>query len=208
MRTDILSCFASKMINSGHSREDTKKILVNGVTKYLLLVACSEKPENDKRHKPLYVGKEYRASDRQLKKFMAKMTWFRKKRECEEEGIGSESNCKEEVENSNAVAGERGKRDPTWRDGLGKSWELDSVQQRNVGNLNYSSLLQVPSTKGARLLRVLIRQESTIARISGYNVKMCKKSGNPFARLFQRVYTPKVCHWSDCPTCKNTPTNK
>ena len=52
-----------------------------------------------------------------------------------------------------------------------------------------SSLLQVPSTKGARLLRVLIRQESTIARISGYNVKMCKKSGNPFARLFQRVYT-------------------
>ena len=76
-RTDILSKFASKMVNSGHSVGETKKVLVKGVTKYLFLLDNSHRPRNDANFRPLYVGKDYLAPERQLKKYMAKMNWFR-----------------------------------------------------------------------------------------------------------------------------------
>ena len=36
-------------------------------------------------------------------------------------------------------------------------------------------------------------------------MKIIDKSGITSARLFQRVSSPRTCHWIDCPTCKNTP---
>ena len=46
-RSDIQSKFSNKMINSGHSRLETKKTLVKGTTKYLLLIECSMIDQND-----------------------------------------------------------------------------------------------------------------------------------------------------------------
>ena len=43
----ILSIFAQKMINSGHSLSSTQYILVHGVIKYLELVRCSKLSADD-----------------------------------------------------------------------------------------------------------------------------------------------------------------
>ena len=64
--------------------------------------------------------------------------------------------------------------------------------------------MQLPSTKGGRLIKELIKMESTLARMSGYCVKYVEKSGTQLARLFPRVFTPPKCHWPECPTCENT----
>ena len=58
-RTKILDKLTNKLINSGHSVAETKKILVQGATKYVFLIECSEKDKNDPNYRLLYLGKEY-----------------------------------------------------------------------------------------------------------------------------------------------------
>ena len=43
-RAEILSTFAKKMVNSGHSCEEARRIIVKGVTEYLFLLENSRKP--------------------------------------------------------------------------------------------------------------------------------------------------------------------
>ena len=74
--------------------------------------------------------------------------------------------------------------------------------------MEYSTLLQVPCTRNGRLAKAMIQQETNLARMSGYNVKIIEKPGTPLARLFQRIYTPETCHWNDCPACLNCPEGK
>ena len=72
-----------------------------------------------------------------------------------------------------------------------------------MGGREFSSLVQVPSTKDAKLLKALIKLETKLAGITGYNVKITEKPGIPLARLFQRTYSPESCHWLNCPVCVN-----
>ena len=68
----ILLNFAQKMVNSNHSVESTRIILVHGVTKYLkMLKLCKLSPE-DPNYRPLHFGKHDRSYARRLKKFMSK----------------------------------------------------------------------------------------------------------------------------------------
>ena len=111
------------------------------------------------------------------------MVWFKKNEESELD------DSKEHV------------RHGSWRDNLKGVWRESEPGQKNVNGLKYSSLLQVPSTRGARLLKSLIKQEESLARVTGYNVKLVEKAGTPLARLFQRVYVPQYCHGEDCHPC-------
>ena len=54
----ILTTFAQKMVNSGHSVSSTQYTLVHGVIKYCELVRRSKLPENDPNFKPLYCSRE------------------------------------------------------------------------------------------------------------------------------------------------------
>ena len=73
----ILSNFAQKLVNSGHSQFSTKVFLVQGVTKYLYRVKLSKLPRDHPQFRPLYLAKEYKESQRQIDKYCAKMDWFR-----------------------------------------------------------------------------------------------------------------------------------
>ena len=73
IKQKILSKYAQKLINSGHSEMSTKIILVQGVTKYLYKVGLSKLNKSDKRYAPLYLSKHYREGERQIDKHMAKM---------------------------------------------------------------------------------------------------------------------------------------
>ena len=59
------------MINSGHEQQETKQMIVKGTAKYLHLLECSELNEEDPEYKPLYIGKEYDESNRQVEKYVS-----------------------------------------------------------------------------------------------------------------------------------------
>ena len=67
-RQKILSKFAAKLINSGHSRKSSRILIVQGVTKYLDNVRLSKLPEVHKFYRPLYLSKEYKQPERQIEK--------------------------------------------------------------------------------------------------------------------------------------------
>ena len=304
------------MINSGHTAEESKRLIVKGVAKYLYLRECSEKSQENHEYKPFYLCKEFHESDRQVAKYMAKMGWYRckenntptldcpvmsmereelsracpakspvlhgidepepnciynkpracpaksfqlhgvdepepsytysKSRACPAKSpqlqyreepepdriqynpracpakspevqctdgsnpgqvlhkpracpaklprLGSDSNNKKDI---SAVRKEK----EGWKKRLVGVWGSGSNSQRNVEGMQFSSILQVASSKGGRLIKKLVEAESSLAELSGYNVKIVEKSGTQLSRLFKRVFTNKNCHWGECPAC-------
>ena len=67
--------------------------------------------------------------------------------------------------------------------------------------MDFSSVLQVPNTKDAVLQKNLIKEESKLARISGYNVRIVESSGVQLIRLFPRTFKRASCHWTNCEVC-------
>ena len=68
--------------------------------------------------------------------------------------------------------------------------------------MKFSSIMQVPNTRDAKLLNMLVELEPEMATISGYHVKMTESSGVPLSRLFQRTPYRLRCHWEACPACE------
>ena len=56
-------------------------------------------------------------------------------------------------------------------------WAGAKSLQRKVKGMEYTSVLQVPSSKGSKLLIKLSRREPKIAKVVGYNIKLTEKSG-------------------------------
>ena len=77
VKQEILSRFANKLINSGHSLKSTRIILVQGITKYLYKVRLDNLDPCSPKYKPLYLDKSYNEDERQVYKYMSKMTWFK-----------------------------------------------------------------------------------------------------------------------------------
>ena len=92
----------------------------------------------------------------------------------------------------------------SWRSKLHGCRRSSSFSHRRVKGMDFSTIVQVPSSRGGRLMKELVRKESQFAKLTGYNVQVIEKSGTQLALLFQRVYTPRVCHWTDCPACAYT----
>ena len=178
-KQEILSVFGQKLINSGHSRKSARIILVQGVIKFLWKLGRSTLPEDDPKYKPLYLAKEYCEEERQITKYQARMNWFRRKRTEKDERDDDES----------------------WRDNLKGVWRGSITSQRLALKTGFSTVLNVPNTKGAVLANKLIENEFKIAKMSRYNVKIIEMSGVQLIRMFQRVYAPKTCHWQNCPVC-------
>ena len=64
----ILSTFAQKMLNCGHSINGTKLVLFHGAVKFLDILRKSELHADDKGHQPLHFEKGYKRLERRLQK--------------------------------------------------------------------------------------------------------------------------------------------
>ena len=64
--------------------------------------------------------------------------------------------------------------------------------------MDYSATLRVPNTKNSGLLNMLVKQETKLARITGYNIKLLEQSGVQLAKLVQKSYSSTKCHWNEC----------
>ena len=130
-KQEVLSNFAFKLINSGHSVKSTRIILVQGITKFMYKVELSNLDPDDVNYKPLYLDKEFDEDERQVNKYLAKMVWFKNK--------GRKNNCGPEGSNDNNNV-------LNWRDRLKGSWRGEDMSQRRVKNMDFTTVLQVPNT--------------------------------------------------------------
>ena len=183
IKQQILSRYAEKLINSGHSIKSARIILVQGVVKFLWKVDLDKLPKEDTNHRPLYMDKTYNEEMRQITKYQAKMQWFKSKAPKEDEDS----------------TGNKG-----WRETLVGAWRGAKCSQTPVLREGFSTVMSVPNTDGAALTRCLINCENRLAKMTKYNVKIVERSGVQLNRLFQRVQTPRTCHWIDCPVCTHS----
>ena len=101
----------------------------------------------------MYLSKEYNQENRQIEKYMGKMTWYQS-----------------DGENYKEING-------GWRRKLKGVWEGAKPVQRKVKGMEFTTVLQVPNTENSALLSGLAKKEPKIAKLSGYNVKIVEKSG-------------------------------
>ena len=116
----ILSAFAQKLLNSGFSLASTKITLVHGTSKYLELLRNSKLPHSSQSYKPLYYDKSFKRLERTLSKFDAKSGWYTRD----------------------------GQSKSGWRSRLPVEWRGSKPLQRKVPGIPYTTLLQVPNSKG------------------------------------------------------------
>ena len=175
----MLSKYAQKLVNSGHSQLSSKIFIVQGVAKYFHKLKLSRLPKQHPQYKPLHLAKEYQEEQRQTDKYLARMNWFKPGKTIDNDLYEAKD----------------------WRDALKGVWKGSNTSQRRVKDMKFSSIMQVPNTRDARLLNTLVRIEPEVAKVTGYNVKMVERSGIALSRLFQRVPTRTKCHWESCPVC-------
>ena len=123
----------------------------------------------------MYLYKNYKEGERQREKCGAKTNWY-----------GEKTTVKRK-----------------WRDKLCGTWRGANPLQRKIKNMPYSTVIQVPSSRGSRLMNQLVKQEPKVAKMTGYQTKFTEKSGVQLSRLFNRVTTPKTCDWKNCGVCSS-----
>ena len=80
-RHEILSKFASTLVNSGHSVNSSRILIVQDVTKYIDNLRLSSLPETHKHYRPMYLSNVYKQSESQINEYLDKMNWFADKEE-------------------------------------------------------------------------------------------------------------------------------
>ena len=88
-----------------------------------------------------------------------------------------------------------------WRQNVPTGWQGSRQDQFKVPGMRFSSLLQVPPSKGSRLIRMLSKAEPRIAKSSNYQVKLVKKSGKPLSHFFNKNLSKSKCHRKCCAVC-------
>ena len=178
VKQEILSKFSQKMLNSGHSTASVKVTFVHGVMKYLEMVRRSKLNVSDPKIQPLHYQKNYKKCERKLSKFLAKSGWY------------SNENVKSTGMN--------------WRENLPNEWRGSKPVQRKVFGMDYSTVMQVPSSSDGRLLKALASIDPRLAKCSNYQVKLVERSGKPLSWLFSKDFSDGKCSRSDCHVCSNT----
>ena len=93
-----------------------------------------------------------------------------------------------------------------WRAQLPREWRGSRPIQFKLPGVEYSTILQVPSSVNSRLLRALSRIEPRLAKSTKYHVKLVEKSGKPLAKMFSTDFSDGKCGRVDCKVCSNPDT--
>ena len=163
------------MLNSNHTVESVKFLLVHAVSRYNDIVEKSCLAPTHKNYQPLHFDKKFKIYERKLMKYLAKTNWY-----------------------SNPI-----KTPSSWRSKLPPEWVGSKPIQRKVHGIEYTTVLQCPSSKDSRLVRALAKVEPRLARSTGYQVKITEQGGKPLAKMFSTNLTSGLCHRNDCGVCDN-----
>ena len=173
-KQEILSVFAQKMCNSGHSISSIQYILVHGVVKFIELVRLSQLEKTNFEYKPIHPAREHDVIRRKLHKMLQHTGWF------SESEIALKSK---------------------WRQNVPRNWAGGKPDQFCVPGMKFSSVMHVPSSKNGRLVKMLSKAEPRVAKITGYQVKYVEKGGRPLSRMFSKELSQNKCFRPDCAAC-------
>jgi len=143
-KSEFLSVFAQKLVNSGFSVPSAQLILVHGVTKYTELVKNSKLPETHPKFKPIHFDRNFKLLERKLQKYLAKSCWY-------------------EQDNTKKCS---------WRSNLPEEWKGAKPIQQRMPGMTFSSLLQVQNSKNGRLIKSIAKIEPRLSKSTSYNIKL------------------------------------
>ena len=165
------------MRNSGFSVASCQFVLVHGVVKFIEMLKCSNLPKSDPKFKPLYNSSKHDIFNRKLHKMLAKTSWY------------------DELELVKKTK---------WRDQLPEGWRGSKPVQYRIPGVKYTSIMQVPNSKGGRLLSMLAKAEPRLYKMTGYQVKYVEASGRQLSKSFPKDFSSNKCFRSKCAVCSNS----
>ena len=178
------------MRNSGHQSKYIKHILIRGILRYESKLRNSELDKLDPKYKPLHQPSG-RFLNKMRKKAMAKSNWYRdqpNQNEVEDQLPGLKSG-------------------PKVKRGVQKK----AIEYKKDGNeeVQISTVMCVPNTKGAILLKKLKGRENIMSNICGFEVKYVEAGGTQLIRLFNQDLGKGLhCGREVCPPCDTTKVEK
>ena len=90
-----------------------------------------------------------------------------------------------------------------WRSRIPANWKGGKPIQFKLPNMEYTSILQIPSSKDSRLMKEIARIEPRLAKTTGYHIKLVERSGKPLSNLFSKNLSGPKCHRAECAPCAN-----
>ena len=182
VKSTVIDQFATKLLTSGYSLNQTRRITLNGVRGW-------EKRRTralQERSRLFRTAGESR-NTRIKKRTIGKTSWFKKRRNKKAENKSWESNYDKEVTGEN------------------KKYTKSKAEERNENkkDLRTVSVLFVENTKDNILAKMMREVVERIQGIMGYRVKVVERGGTPLKMMFPltQIGEGKECGREDCVTC-------
>ena len=175
----VVDQFAKKVLTSGYTIQQTKRIVINGIRGWEKRKSLAMK----ERNKLFRSGKESRPQ-RIKKKTVGRTTWFKKK-------PNSKKDTTKLVEDAKIRGGCKDKKSTGKR--------MNKKDENNV-DMRTIAVLFVENTKEGVLARELREVMERIKYILGYNIKIVERSGTPLKLMFalSRIGEGGECGREDC----------
>ena len=198
----VVEQYALKLFRSGYSREQTRKILRNGIKGY-----------ERKRRSKLARGLPFRSTgkmssgSRYRKKLLEKTNWYRQRKNKEE------YKCKEQNKNHNKMASmkrsreqkHRSKKEPQQGSQYTKEPGREQLKKstQEGSSSTPKTVLFVEYTHGGELANKMRELTSRLAPILGFKIKVVERAGTPLKSNFplNNLWEGIMCGRDECVPC-------
>ena len=176
----VVDSYSQKLLTSGYSRVQTRRIILNGIRGW-------ENKKSRAKREQRRVNRTAKESmkGRVIKKAIGKNNWFRKSTKSK---------------NFNENKGERTSYDKNGENNYQKNKKESGVQDKS---LRTAAVMFVENTKEGKLAKNLREVVERVKHILGYSIKIVERAGTPLKLLFSlsRVGGGQECGRTECPTC-------
>ena len=183
--TGVINGYGMKLIWSGYSLDDRKRIIESGLSDWKNRVKCLKNRGGNP-----YLQAHQTLEERMEKRLVEKSTWYK--------GWGQRTR-----------AGTRRPQGPTPRPGTGGSKPNGTQTPRNPtgDKLEIMAPMFVDRSDGGILLERLREVEAEMAGLTGYRIKLVEKNGVKLENLLVKrdPYVGWACGRQDCTCCKAKP---
>ena len=190
-RVVALDRFSQKLLNSGHSLETVRNILVSGIKGYQRKVTRCKAART-----PLHRSSGQSAVSRRTKKLLAKSNWFRSAKDEAETGEKSS----QPWDGQPRGASVRGKHKPTRTNNPQRDKLSPSIKQE----LRTTTVLFVEFSKGGSLQKSMREVLDKLTPMLGFRVRVTERGGTTLGSLLsnKNLWSGEACGRGDCRPCK------
>ena len=213
VRTEVVDEYAQKLFNSGFKLDQTRNILVGGLTGYERKLSLS-KDKNNPKWKPLHQPAGFNIQARRRTKLLGKSNWFKKKKDddkvenrVEDEACTSQKNGripsthKEQTDKLTEQVNHPG----PGKSRPGQHGVNTRKQKPKLGSKDPPTIgvMFVDQTMGGVLAKRLQEVEDRLAGVTGYRIRMVESAGTQLRRLLPNTnpWAGGDCGRERCYTC-------